>query len=91
MTDSNVYPAGIDALTGKPIDAPELEEIARHVRAKLEETRTVREFLANPMDLSDAGWGILFAQSDERADKIREALRPLLEHREETRCTCGRT
>ena len=83
MPESSLYPAGIDAVTGKPIDAPELEEIARRLRAKLAEpTRRVREFLANPMDLSDAGWGVLFAKSDERTNAIREALRPLLEHRE---------
>ena len=35
----------------------------------------------DPLNLAEAGWGILFAHGDDKADAIKEALRPLLEHR----------
>ena len=38
MSDDRIlYPAGIDTLTGKPVAAPVLEEIAKRFREKLEE------------------------------------------------------
>lgn len=75
---------GIDGDTGDEICAPDLEEISKIVGERLlAKRRTTREFLANPMDLADSGWGVLFAQSDERAGQMYEALRPLLKRRQD--------
>lgn len=80
--DSIPYLTGIDGVTGKPVTAPDLDEIARLLRERLlKRPRTTREFLGDPNKLSESGWGVVFAQSDERANAVREALQPLLDHR----------
>ncbi len=74
---------GIDGETGDEIYAPDLEVISRLVGERLlAKRRTKREFLADPMDLADSGWGVLFAQSDALAGQMYEALEPLLKRRE---------
>lgn len=75
------YFTGIDGESGDEVCAPDLEEITRLVREGLLVLRTKRTFLANPMDLADAGWGVLAARADERADQVLEALKPLLDRR----------
>lgn len=79
------FPCGVDALTGELIREPELEELSRRL---LENSgpitgRRMRGTIdgVDASDLAQAGWGILFAESDPRSDEILEALKPLLDHR----------
>ncbi len=44
----------------------------------------------DPRQLDEAGWGVIFAANDERADAIHEALKPLLEHRAAEARSCFR-
>jgi hypothetical protein len=74
---------GIDGDTGDEIYAPDLERISQIVGERLLAKRqSKRDFLANPMDLADSGWGVVFAQADEAAGEMYEALQPLLKRRE---------
>jgi len=79
--DSGAYLTGIDGKTGNKIRIPNLEEISALVRERLLEPRRVQRDFDHPDDLSKSGWGVIFAQSDERANAMYEALKPLLDHR----------
>lgn len=81
------FPGGVDALTGELIREPELEDLSRTFLKNSRPTarRRPRGPIDNvdPSNLAQAGWGILFAESDERAEDILKALKPLLDHRKE--------
>lgn len=66
---------------GETIDSARLRELEHRHRRDTEAHLGVREGV-DPTDLSEAGWGVIFAASD--ADAIpgwKDALRPLLERR----------
>jgi len=67
---------GVDGETGLVAGAPGQEEIARLFEGLRPAIR--RDVIGNPFDLVESGWAIVFAQSDERAAAILEALEPLL-------------
>jgi hypothetical protein len=56
-----------------------LKELVAWLESRKSRPRGLGE--GDPRDLAQAGWGLLFAKEDPRAPAIREALRPLLEHR----------
>ncbi len=37
----------------------------------------------DPLDLASSGWGVVFLEGSSKAEAIRQAIRPLLEHRRE--------
>jgi hypothetical protein len=97
MTDDYLHFNGVDGETGEyllPKRTPgELARVAQgcqweggHLKelqgraATPEKTYGVAEHI-DPLDLAQAGWGIVFASDDERTESVREALRPLLDHR----------
>jgi len=97
MASPSLFWNGIDGDTGEPLFSPttprelaalalaekvdpaEIERLARW-REQNEEHRQLRE--GDPGDLAQAGWGVIFASDDPAAPGVREALRPLLEHRQ---------
>jgi hypothetical protein len=71
---------------GVPIDPAHRQDIAirRDLDASREDHYGLREGL-DPKDLSQAGWGVIFPQdlTPSELAGLKEALRPLLEHRQE--------
>jgi hypothetical protein len=71
---------------GIPLDKDEQRDIA--IRRSLDQQQTehfgIREG-ADPTDLSQSGWGVIFPRSLEvkQLDALKEALKPLLDHRRE--------
>lgn len=66
---------------GEKLDAQELKELNEKRDAKLQGHYAVVEG-ADPKDLATTGWGVVFAFADNaKTPAIKEALRPLLEHR----------
>jgi hypothetical protein len=70
---------GIDADTGEYVRPP------RHLKLEPRLGRRPREVTenVNPKDLAETGWGVLFAEDDDLASPIRDAMKPLLDHRHE--------
>ncbi len=95
MPDPKVYVNGIDATTGQYLLAPQtVAELAKNVTG--EEDRGILRWLqriwtrlaapslgldADPTDLTQAGWGIVFHESE--SDLVKQALEPLVRHRRE--------
>jgi hypothetical protein len=73
-------PGAVDGETGTLVGAPDLEKMSKSLPKLGKKKRDIPDWV-KPGDLSEAGWGIVFANGDEKATKIREALQPLLIHR----------
>jgi len=66
---------------GQPLDDKELKELQQKHKAKTEGHWAVKEGV-DPKDLSQTGWGVIFAFADkDKTPAIKEALQPLLDHR----------
>ncbi len=95
MEQRLLVPNGIQFETGEYAYSPAtVEEFAAWVRRQPEREdvedlqlwvkgreRRLRDRKADAGDLSQAGWGIIFAQNDERTFDLLKALRPLLDLR----------
>jgi len=93
MDSPSLYCNGIDAETGKLIPPATLAEVAALARGNAPDRENVEDMQVwrrqggkglksgDPRNLSDAGWGVIFAQNDEKTDAILEALQSLLDLR----------
>jgi len=96
MAEETLYFNGVNAETGAYAMAPRsLKELAALAMAPgaspspteargLSDWRAMRDKglrQGNAKDLAQAGWGVIFAQADERAEALKDALRELLDHR----------
>lgn len=76
-------PGGVDGETGELVGAPDLEKKSRGLPAFGGKRRRGIPDWIKPGDLSQTGWGVVFANGDSKVAEIREALQPLLDHRKE--------
>src|SRR5205085_4824109 len=60
----------------------ELKDWRRRLRRKKKPMLGVADWI-DPKDLSQTGWGVMFARDDPKAEAIKKELSPLLEHRRE--------
>jgi hypothetical protein len=93
MVSRNLFPFGIDGITGNFAFSPATpEEIAERARQepplpdledlerwRLSTQRRLRR--GSSGNLAEAGWGIIFAQGDPKEAELRKALQPLLDLR----------
>jgi hypothetical protein len=97
MNDTNFFLNGVNGRTGESLNLTrsQLYDLARiespdpvH-RRELEERRERDQtfplgykYGVDPESLSSAGWGVIFAEQDtSQVQKLKEALKPLLDHR----------
>jgi hypothetical protein len=95
-TSTRIFYNGIDGRTGKylfdPVSAEDLANVAQGREIDQEHLEELQDRASNPdhygviegvdqKKVEEAGWGVIFALGDERAEAIKEALSPLLEHR----------
>ncbi len=73
-------PGSVDGVTGEMVEAPDLEKVSRGLPAPGGRRRGLLDGV-KPGDLSQTGWGLVFAEGDSKASEIREALHPLLVRR----------
>lgn len=76
-------PGGVDGETGELVGAPDLEKKSRGLPALGGTRRRGIPDWIKQGDLSQTGWGVVFGNGDSKAAEIREALKPLLDHRRE--------
>jgi len=66
---------------GEQLDEKEIKELQQKNKARTEGHWAVKEGV-DPKDLSQTGWGVIFAFADkDKTAAIKEALQPLLDHR----------
>jgi hypothetical protein len=66
---------------GETLDEKDLKELRQKNKAKTEGHWAVKEGV-DPKDLSQTGWGVVFAFADkDKTPAVKEALQPLLDHR----------
>ena len=95
-TSTRIFYNGIDGRTGKylfdPVSAEALAKVAQGREIDQEHLEELQDRASDPAHygtiegvdqkkVEEAGWGVIFALGDERAEAIKEALSPLLEHR----------
>ncbi|HBL31554.1 MAG TPA: hypothetical protein DD490_32430 [Acidobacteria bacterium] len=91
MNDERWYFNGVDATTGGYLEAPmspgDVLEMLRSRPWRPEAKAMVPGFEAR--SLTESGWGAVFPRGPEGVDPaLREALRPLLDHRQEQAAAC---
>ncbi len=81
MTEPVLSLNGVNGATGEFFTQPSRQELADWILGKALPAVVVRAVMpgVRPRNLESAGWGVLFAEDTDPA--IKEALRPLLEHR----------
>lgn len=95
-TSERLFYNGINGLTGEylfdPVSADDLSNVAQGREIDQDHLEELQDRASNPdhygtiegidqKKVEEAGWGVIFALGDERADAIKEALSPLLAHR----------
>ena len=93
MNEPLLYFSGLQAETGEyaipPCTPGQLRHRARQMSIDPDEVRDLqvwvraggRGMAGDSRDLSQSGWGVIFAAADEQAGAIRDALQPLLDLR----------
>jgi hypothetical protein len=64
---------------GRPLDEKEIKELKHKARSGKRKTLGPK----NGFELSQAGWGVIFAEDDPEAEAVKARLKALLDHRRE--------
>lgn len=75
------FPEGVDGSTGELVTGPGTEEVSQLLEELRLRQGKSRAVFGDPYDLSDVGWGLVFAQADSRAEELKQRLQPLLRRR----------
>jgi len=95
MSTPSLYFNGLDGETGEYLHPPatpdQLAPLARRgpltaenlvdAQVWLRQDKRALRGSSDPRDLAQAGWGVIFAEKDAKAEEIRAALQPLLDLR----------
>lgn len=73
-------PGAVDGESGALAGAPDLKKLSKGLPNLGQRKRDIPDGIPAG-DLSQTGWGVVFADGDSQAAAIREALQPLLTHR----------